>query len=97
MARMRKPGGVEALKTSIPELIRQGTQSLQEITGLRAVAVVSMSPEESGWKLGVELLERESVPDTMDVLAVYDAFLDADGRMVRFERTGLRHRGDTDS
>lgn len=74
-----------------------GTQSLQEITGLRAVAVVSMSPEESGWKLGVELLERESVPDTMDVLAVYDAFLDADGRMVRFERTGLRHRGDTDS
>lgn len=83
------------MKPNIPKLIRQGSQELQEITGLQAVSVVSMSPDETGWKLAVELLEREAVPDTMDVLAVYDAYLDAEGGVVRFERAYLRHRGDT--
>jgi hypothetical protein len=86
---------VRGLNRDVTKLIRQASRDLEEITGLRAVAVVGWSAHDQGWKMSVELLEREAVPDTMDVLAIYDVELAADGHVLRFERTGLRHRGDT--
>lgn len=80
---------------SIPRLIRKASEELRDLTGLQVVSVVSMSQGETGWRLGVELLEREAVPDTMDVLAIYDVQLNDDGGVKAFERKALRHRGDT--
>ena len=79
----------------IPGLIRTASDELRALTGIPVVAVVSMAPTDAGWQLGVELLEREAVPDTMDVLAIYDAQLDREGHVQSFERKALRHRGDT--
>lgn len=80
----------------IASLIEKGSRELQGLAGLTAVSVVSMAPSGDGWLLTAELLEREAVPDTMDVLGMYEAELDSDGSVIRFQRKGLRHRGDTE-
>lgn len=65
------------------------------ITGLRPASVVGVESADGGWRLTVELIEKESIPRGMDILALYRATLDAEGEILDFERAGLRRRSDT--
>jgi len=47
------------------------------------------------WLLRLELVEKESIPDSMDILGVYEVELDHDGNVTEFARSGLRQRRDT--
>jgi hypothetical protein len=76
------------------KVIRAGARHLEELTGLRLAAVVGFEPAENGWRLQAELVEKESIPHAMDVLGLYDCVLDPKGEVLRFERRGLRRRGD---
>ena len=40
-------------------------------------------------------LERKAIPDTMDVLGLYEVRLDSEGTLLGFERKKLRKRGET--
>ena len=40
------------------------------------------------------MLERRSVPDTSDLLGVYELQLDHAGNLLRYERTHMRRRCD---
>ncbi|MFQ6067275.1 MAG: gas vesicle protein GvpO [bacterium] len=42
------------------------------------------------------MIEKHSIPDQMDILATYDVVLDEDGKLLEFNRTGLRKRCDTE-
>jgi Gas vesicle synthesis protein GvpO/Gas vesicle protein G len=61
---------------------------------LRVSAVTSVSRDEDGWKVTAELIERKGVPDTNDLLGIYDLRLDQAGNVQRYERTRMRRRGD---
>jgi hypothetical protein len=69
---------------------------------LRAMAVLNMPvssitsavPDESGWAVSVELVERRGIPSTNDMLGVYELRLDRGGNVVRYSRTRLRRRCD---
>ena len=50
--------------------------------------------DSEGWQVTVELVERRGVPDTSDLLGVYETFLDAAGNVLRYERTRIRRRCD---
>lgn len=76
-------------------IIQRGLDGLVRITGLRPSSVVGLESADGGWEMKVELVEKESIPRAMDILALYRIRLDAEGRILGFERTGLRHRGDT--
>ena len=43
----------------------------------------------------LEALERRAIPDTMDILGIYEVHLDNNGSFLSFERKRLRKRGDT--
>jgi hypothetical protein len=68
---------------------------LQELTGFPPVSVVRIKKEGDVWNVVVELLEKEGIPDRMDILGIYSVSLDARGDLVEYERKGLRKRGDT--
>lgn len=76
-------------------IVRRGLDGLVRITGLRSASVVGLESANGGWLLSVELVEKESIPRGMDILALYRATLDAEGEILDFERTGMRRRGDT--
>jgi gas vesicle protein GvpO/gas vesicle protein GvpG len=80
-------------RLSIAQVIDHATQQLA-VLKLRISTVSSVVPEDSGWRVTAELVERRGVPDTNDFLGVYDLRLDESGNVLRYERTHLRRRCD---
>ncbi len=77
----------EIVKKAQEEFVRLGKTSTSGITGL--------SKREEGWVVSLEALERKAIPDTMDVLGLYEVRLDNEGNLLGLERKKLRKRGET--
>lgn len=79
----------------IPRLVQQTRDQLHALTGLPLESTVDVHRESSGgWSVSVEMLEKKSIPDGMDILATYEALLDDEGHITGFQRTGMRKRMD---
>jgi len=61
---------------------------------MRVSTITSVVPDEANWKVSVELVERRGIPDTNDVLGLYEMWLDGAGNVLRYERTHMRRRCD---
>ena len=81
---------------AVSELIEKTRKELAELTGLKLSSTVGTVKDEKGWKVTVELIEKHSTPDQMDILATYEALMDDDGNLLGFERKGMRKRMETD-
>ncbi len=79
----------------IHQLIEIAREELSKVTGLELSTTLGASKDERGWRISMEMIEKHSIPDQMDILAVYDVILDNDGKIVEFNRTSLRKRVDT--
>ena len=64
------------------------------ILKMRVSTITSVMPENDQWRVSVELVERRGIPDTNDVLGLYELRLDAAGNVLRYERTLMRRRCD---
>jgi len=81
---------------SMQELVEKAREELSKITGLELSTTLGAVKEEKGWKVTLEMVEKHSIPDQMDILAVYVVFLDDDGNVIEFKRARLRKRVDTE-
>jgi hypothetical protein len=61
---------------------------------LKISAITSVARADDGWRVTAEMLERRAVPDTSDLLGVYELQLDHAGNLLRYERTHMRRRCD---
>ena len=77
-------------------LVELARKELTKLTGLKASTTVAVIKDEKGWHISIELVEKESIPDQMDILAIYEALLDEDGNFLSFERKAMRKRMDTE-
>jgi hypothetical protein len=66
------------------ELIKKKVEGVTGIT----------KEEEDEWRALVEVLERKAVPDTQDMLGVYEFSLDDKGDLIGYRRVELRRRSD---
>ena len=73
---------------NVSELIERTKRQMQFITGLPAETVSRLDPEESGWNVGIDMLEHSAIPRTRDLLASFDVTLDEAGNIRRWRRTG---------
>jgi hypothetical protein len=78
---------------SVTQVLESATRALAMLH-LKLSAITSVSPGEDGWRVTAELVERRGVPDTSDLLGVYELRLDAAGNVLRYERTHIRRRCD---
>ena len=78
------------------ELIERATERLSRLTGKRAESVSAVVPSDDGWRMTVEVVELERVPETTSVLGTYEAEIDEDGRLVSYERTRRYMRNQAD-
>lgn len=90
-------------ETEIGQVREKIHQVAEELVGRPLVSVVSVDrdrkkddDEEPGWIAAVEMLERESVPDTQDILGRYEISLDADHTITGYRRTHRYRRDDMD-
>ncbi len=77
------------------EAITRAKEDLTRLTNLKFDSLVGVSEDEGSWRIAMELLERKSIPDTSDILGVYEARVDSDGKVMSFNRIRVRKRGDT--
>ncbi|WP_246868469.1 gas vesicle protein GvpO [Saccharopolyspora sp. ASAGF58] len=75
------------------QVARLAVRQVHELTGRQPEGVTSLERSETGWVVGVEVVESRRVPDTADVLAVYEAELDDDGDLVSYRRVDRYARG----
>ncbi|MGH3931210.1 MAG: gas vesicle protein GvpO, partial [Pseudonocardiaceae bacterium] len=65
------PDGISAA-----EAARCAARQVAEFTGRDPEAVVAIERTDRGWRIGVEVVESRRIPDSADILAIYEAELD---------------------
>jgi hypothetical protein len=77
----------QVLERAQSEFVKLGKKPADGVTGL--------SKTDEGWAVSLEALERKAIPDTMDVLGLYELRLDDKGNLLGLDRKKLRKRGET--
>lgn len=73
-------------------LIKEAREQLSQLTGLKVSSTVGAVKDEKGWHISIEMVEKQSIPDQMDILANYEALFDEEGSLISFERKAMRKR-----
>jgi hypothetical protein len=77
------------------EVIEMARQQFSNLGKKPADGVTGLSRTEEGWSIMLEALERKAIPDTLDVLGLYELRLDNQGNLLSLDRKKLRKRGET--
>lgn len=77
------------------EIVKKAQQDFATISKLPICTVTGLSKTEEGWMVSMEALERRAIPETMDILGLYEICLDNEGNFLGFDRKKLRKRGET--
>jgi hypothetical protein len=75
---------------------RRAAQHVVDFTGRSPETVVSIDRADGGWQVGVEVVEIRRIPDTQDVLAIYEVQVDHGGDLLSYQRTRRYARGELD-
>lgn len=81
---------------SAEEAIKRASEDIAALAKINVERVVGLSRTDQGWRVLLEGVERKAIPETMDVLGLYEVFLDDSGNLTSYERKSLRKRGDTE-
>ena len=74
-------------RASADVIARLAVDCVAEMTGKEPEGVVSLEETDDGrWKVGVEVVETRRIPDSTDILAVYEAEMDPEGELVAYRR-----------
>jgi hypothetical protein len=76
-------------------LARRLSRELADVIGRQPEGVVSLERTDSGWRVGIEVLELRRIPDTADVLAEYEVDADERGDLLSYRRVARYARGRT--
>lgn len=68
-------------------------QQLLDLTGRDVEGVTGLERADDGWRVEVEVVEVRRIPDTTDVLALYEVTLDDDGDLESYRRLRRYVRG----
>lgn len=88
--------GSGSIKSSAVAFItNQAKMELVGLTNLAPSTVMGVTKDGEEWVVTIEMLEKKSIPDSMDILGVYEVRLNNSGEVLNFNRISLRKRGDT--
>jgi len=71
----------------------RAARQLLELTGREAEGVTGLHRSEDGWTVQVEVVELRRIPDTTDILALYDVDVDSRGELQGYRRVRRYSRG----
>ncbi|MFG3556280.1 gas vesicle protein [Micromonospora sp. NPDC047557] len=78
---------------SAAEAARAGLRQLVELTGREPAVTTSLEPIEDGWLVGVEVVEARRIPNSTDLLGLYEVELDIEGNLLSYRRVRRYQRG----
>ena len=78
------------------EIVKKAPSELKALIGLDISSTIQAEKEGDEWLVSLEMVEKHSIPEGMDILAAYDTRLDEEGNMLEFKRVRMRKRIDTE-
>ena len=75
------------------EVAAEAARQLLELTGKDAEGVTGLERTDDGWKVHVEVVEVRRIPDTTDILALYEIETDSRGGLQGYRRLRRYARG----
>ncbi len=78
------------------EIIEKAKKELADLTGFKEPAGIGLKKEKEGWLVTVEITEKKSIPEGMDIIGTYDIHLDAKGDLLGYEKIAMRKKMDTE-
>ena len=81
---------------AVATVVAHARRDLQDLLGRPVERVSSVAPDHEGWRLSVEVVELERIPDSTSVLGSYEVLLDDDGEVLEYERTHRYYRNRAD-
>ena len=91
--RASPPRAAAAKRATASQVATRAAQQLLELTGKGAEGVTGLERTDDGWKVHVEVVEVRRIPDTTDVLALYEVQVDEDGDLMGYRRLRRYARG----
>jgi hypothetical protein len=85
-----RPGG------SIVRVARRAAEHVGALTGRHPETVISIEPRDGKWCVGVEVVEARRIPDSADILAIYEVLVRPDGELLSYRRVRRYTRGQVD-
>jgi len=78
------------------EAIERAKEASHDVLNLGLSSVTGATKIDHGWRVTVELVERKAIPDTQDLLGVYEVLLNEEGHLTSYERIRMRRRMDAE-
>lgn len=75
---------------------RRAAEQISELTGRAPESIVAVAREGGEWKVAVEVVEMHRIPDSADILAIYNVNLTSRGELLTFHRERRYIRGSTE-
>lgn len=80
-------------KLSGTAVASRAAAQLLELTGRAVEGVTGLEKTDDGWRVQVEVVEVRRIPDTTDLLALYEIDVDSGGDLVGYRRLRRYVRG----
>lgn len=78
------------------DVIERAKEASQDVLHLGLPSVTGATKTDEGWRVTMELIERKAIPDTQDLLGVYEMLLNDEGHLTSYERIRMRRRMDAE-
>jgi len=82
------------------EIAREARKQLAELIGRQPEGILGVErangDDDGGWRVTLEVLELERVPNSTDLLGCYVAHMDDQGELVEYQRLRRYQRGQPD-
>jgi hypothetical protein len=93
----RRPARRERSAMTAGEAAKAALREITQLTAKEPEGVTGVERTEDGWTVGLELVEDQRIPSSADILATYEATVDADGALVSYRRVRRYARGRADA
>lgn len=72
---------------------KKAMEQFSALTGRAPESIVAVGKNEDGWNVKLEVVESRRIPDSADLLAEYDVYLDSTGELLSYDRLDRYVRG----
>jgi hypothetical protein len=87
-----QPGANRSGRMTGRRAVREAREQLAELIGRPVESVLGMERDDEGWKVTVQVVELERIPNSTDVLGSYEVLVDEDGEVTGYWRTHRFYR-----
>ena len=94
--RGESPGTRRVAPRSLRTIAVTAAAELSQLIGQAPEGIVAVERDGDGWRVKVEVVESRRIPETTDILAIYEVDVDGDGAVTGYRRLNRYVRGQTE-